>query len=163
MSLSKEDCMAWLTGNERVLLRAVSQLGYSNPFLPERITYEREALGAEFVEAEAVWNMHLGNPDAPLTNNTKVVERVEMLVPQLRERLAQGATATAPDLLLYEDAALFLLFHRYRTHFDAVIGRVMSLQRAQQRCGFYVQFLHDWEHVFHIPGVVLPAQPDAPH
>ena len=95
--------MAWLTGNERVFLRAVSQLGYSNPFLPERITYEREALGADFVEAEAVLSLCVDNPDAPLTNNTKVIERVEMLVPQLRARLAQGATATAQDHTLYED------------------------------------------------------------
>ena len=108
--------MAWLTGNERVFLRAVSHLGYSNPFLPERITYEREALGADFVEAEAVWRMRVDNPDVPLTNNTKVIERVETLVPQLRARLAQGATATAQDRTLYEDVALFLLFHRYRAH-----------------------------------------------
>jgi len=155
--------MAWLTGNERVFLRAVSHLGYSNPFLPERITYEREALGADFVEAEAVLSMRVDDPDAPLTNNTKVIERVETLVPQLRARLAQGATSTAQERTLYEDVALFLLFHRYRAHFDAVIVRVMGLKRGQERCGFYVEFRRDWEHVFHIPGVTLPTQHDAPH
>lgn len=155
--------MAFLTGNERLFLRAVSHLGYSNPFLPERITYEREALGADFVEAEAAWNMHVGNPDAPLTNNTHIIARVETLVPQLRERLARGATASAQDLLLYEDVALFLVFHRYRSQFDAAIVRAMGLKRARERCGFYVEFLHDWEHLFHLPGVVLPVQHDAPH
>ena len=155
--------MALLTSNERVFLHAVSQLGYSNPFLPERITYEREALGTDFVEAEAVWSMCVDQPDAPLTNNTNIIARVETLVPQLRARLAKGAIASAQDLLFYEDVALFLLFHRYRTHFDEVMVRVMSLKRTRQRCGFYVEFLHDWEHVFHIPGVALPAQYDAPH
>ena len=155
--------MALLTGNERVFLRAVSHLGYSNPFLPERIAYEREALGAHFVEAEAVWSMRVDKPDAPLTNNTHILARVETLVPQLRARLAKDATANAQDLLLYEDTALFLLFHRYRAHFDEVIVRTMSLQRTRQRCGFYGEFLHDWEHVFHIPGITLPAQHTAPH
>jgi hypothetical protein len=70
MSLSEADSMAWLTSNERVFLRAVSHLGDSNPFLPERITYEREALGADFVEAEVVLSMRVDNLDAPLTNNT---------------------------------------------------------------------------------------------
>src|SRR5262252_6360588 len=106
MSLAEEDSMALLTGNERVFLRAVSHLGYSNPFLPERIAYEREALGADFVEAEAVWSMRVDKPDAPLTNNTHILARVETLVPQLRARLAKGATASAQDLLLYEDGAL---------------------------------------------------------
>jgi len=155
--------MAFLTANERLFLRAVSHLGYSNPFLPERITYERKALGTDFVEAEAAWNMHVGNPDAALTNTTYIAARVETLVPQLRARLASGVTASAQDLLLYEDVALFLVFHRYRSHFDAVIVHAMSRQRARQRCGFYAEFLHDWEHLFHIPGVVLPGQHEAPH
>ena len=72
--------MAWLTGNERVFLRAVSHLGYSNPFLPERITYEREALGADFVEAEAVWNVQVDQPDAPLTNTTHIMQAADVAV-----------------------------------------------------------------------------------
>jgi len=155
--------MAWLTDNERVFLRAVSHLGYSNPFLPERITYEREALGADFVEAEAVWNMQVDQPDVPLTNNTNIIARAETLVPQLRARLAKGALASAPDLLLYEDMVLFVLFHRYRADFDEVIGRAVSPKRARQRCGFYEKFLHDWEHLLHIPGIALPAQLHVPH
>src|SRR5262249_10639301 len=134
MPLKRGNSMAWLTGNERVFLRAVSHLGYSNPFLPERITYEREALGAHFVEAEAVWNMQMDQPDAPLTNNTNIMARAESLVPQLRARLAKGVAASAQDLLLYEDVVLFVLFHRYRTDFDEVIGRAVSLKRTRQRC-----------------------------
>jgi DNA-binding NtrC family response regulator len=163
MSLTEEDSMALLTGDERAFLHAVSHLGYSNPFLPERITYEREALGTDFVEAEAVWSMRVDQPDAPFTNNTNIIARVETLVPQLRARLAKGASASDQDLLLYEDGALFHLFHRYYTHFDKVIVRAMNLKRTRECCGFYAEFLHDWEQVFHIPGVVLPAQHDAAH
>jgi len=155
--------MAFLTGNERRFLRAVSHLGYSNPFLPERITYERAALGADFVEAEAVWNLHVGNPDAALTNHTNILARVETLVPQLRQRLARGTSASAQDLLLYEDAVLFDVFHRYRSHFDAAIVRAMSHRRARERCEFYGEFLRDWDHLLHIPGVTLPVQHEAPH
>src|ERR687886_444691 len=140
MSLGEEDSMAFLTGKERVFLRAVSHLGYSNPFLPERLTYEREALGADFIEAEAVWSLRVDHPEAPLTNNTQIIARIETLVPQLRARLTQGATASDEERRLYEDVALFLLFHRYRAHFDVVIDRAMRLQRAWERCGFYEAF-----------------------
>src|SRR5260370_742497 len=49
--------MAFLSASERAFLRAVSQLAYCNPFLPERIECERAALGAEFVEGEPVWSL----------------------------------------------------------------------------------------------------------
>ena len=55
--------MAFLTTSERAFLRAIANLGYCNPFLPERIEYEREALGPDFVEAEAVWSLRVDDPD----------------------------------------------------------------------------------------------------
>ncbi len=155
--------MTWLSDKERAFLGAVSHLGYSNPFLPERLTYERAALGADFVEAEAVWSLQVDQPDAPLTNNTAILERVETLIPQVRARLVQGATATPQERLFYDDVALFYLFHRYRLHFDAIMGRVTGVQRGRERCGFYPEFLHDWAHWFQTPGVTRSAQPDAPH
>jgi DNA-binding NtrC family response regulator len=155
--------MAFLTADERSFLREVSQLGYCNPFLPERIEYERAALGPDFVEGEPVWSMRVDNPNAPLTNNAKIAERVETLVLKLRECFASGTTAADQDLTLYEDAVLFLLFHRYRNHFDEVIVRATGQKRGRERCGFYTEFLRDWEHFFHIANVTLPVQHEAPH
>jgi transcriptional regulator with AAA-type ATPase domain len=155
--------VAFLTNSERTLFAAVSQLGYGNPFLPERIAYERTALGADFVEGEPGWSLQVDAPDTPLTNNAKIAERLETLVPQVRERLACGTAATEHDLLVYEDAALFLLFHRYRRHFDEVIVHALSQKRRQARCGFFTEFMRDWNDFFHVPGVRLPTQHDAPH
>ena len=36
--------MAFLTAAQRSFLQAVSQLGYANPFLPERVELERAVL-----------------------------------------------------------------------------------------------------------------------
>ena len=94
----------WLSG--AVHCMSLTAEDSSNPFLPERITYEREVLGTDFVQAEAVWSMRVDQPDAPLTNTTNIMARVETLVPQLRARLAKGASASDQDLLLYEDGAL---------------------------------------------------------
>ena len=37
--------------------QAISGLLYCNPFLPERIDFERAALGDAFVDTPAVWNI----------------------------------------------------------------------------------------------------------
>ena len=50
---------ALLSPHEREFLRIVSKLAYCNPFLPERVALEREALGTEFVEGEPVWRLPL--------------------------------------------------------------------------------------------------------
>jgi transcriptional regulator with AAA-type ATPase domain len=155
--------MAFLSSGERAFLRAVSSLGYCNPFLPERIEYEQAALGPDFVAGEPIWSMRVDDPDAPLVNNAKVVERIEQLVPQLHTRLASGAVATEQDLVLYEDAVLFLLFHRYRHHFDEIIVRATNQKQTREHCGFYGELLRDWGQWFHIPGVTLPVQPDMAH
>jgi transcriptional regulator with AAA-type ATPase domain len=155
--------MAFLKGEERAFLQAVSKLGYCNPFLPERIAYEREALGTDFVEGEAVWSLRVDDPRTPRANNTAIAERVANLAEKLRARLANGTTASAQDLGLYEDAVLFLLFHRMQPHFYALILQGPSQRSSTKRLGFYAEFLADWEHFFTIANVTLPVVYDAPH
>jgi len=162
--LFKEDeIIAFLTTSDRGLLRAVADLGYCNPFLPERIEYERAALGPEFSEAKAVWSLRVDDPNTLNVNNTKITERVAGLVHKLRDRLATGVAATEPDLVLYEDAALFLLYNRYQNHFYEFIVRVLEQKRRRGQCGFYTEFLREWEHFFNLPAVTLPMPHEAPH
>jgi hypothetical protein len=155
--------MTFVSGDERVLLQAVSKLGYCNPFLPERIIYEREALGGDFVEGEAVWSLRVDDPSTPRANNTTLAERVANLVEKLCERLRNGIHATTHDLGLYEDAVLFLLFHRTQVHFYSLIMQSQQQRSVAKRLGLYTEFFRDWEHFFTIPRVTLPGAYDAPH
>ncbi|MBM4259410.1 MAG: sigma-54-dependent Fis family transcriptional regulator [Deltaproteobacteria bacterium] len=155
--------MAFLNGEERVFLQAVAKLGYCNPFLPERITYEREALGADFVEGEAVWSLRVDDPRTPRANNTAIADRVALLMEKLRDRLAKGITAATQDLGLYEDAALFLLFHRTQSHFYTLITQSQQQRSNAKRLGFYSEFLQDWDHFFSLPDVRLPVVYDTAH
>ena len=98
-----------MSSGERSFLSAVSQLAYCNPFLPERITYERDALGADFVEGEPVWSLPVDEPDRPRANVWRVVERLEKVTETVRQRLP-NAQAGKPLLLLYEDAVIHLLY-----------------------------------------------------
>ncbi len=149
--------MAFLTPSQRLLLEAVSRLGYCNPFLPERVDIERAVLGAEFQEGEPVWSQQVEDPERPRINVWRIVAKLDPLVEQLRVRLGEGADAREQDLVLYEDAVMHLLYQRYyRFFFDAGFGAdAKKSDRARWR--FYNSFLADWRHFFEIEGVRLPT------
>src|SRR5713226_1396757 len=102
---------------ERALLRSVSELAYCNPFLPQRVALERAVLGGEFVEGEPVWSMRVEEPDQPRANVWKIIALLEPVVDRLSARLGAGRTASSSDLVLYEDAALHLMYHHCFPHF----------------------------------------------
>jgi hypothetical protein len=155
--------MPFLTPQQRAFLQAVSQLAYANPFLPERVDFERAALGDAFIPGEPVWSQQVHDPEQPRANVWRIVERVEALAAQLQARLAQGAAAPEADLLLYEDAVLHLLYQRYYRHFfDAAFGPPAATSDPA-RWRFYNNFLADWRRFFHVEGARLPTGHDPRH
>jgi DNA-binding NtrC family response regulator len=154
--------MAFLSGTQRSLLRAVSQLGYCNPFLPERVDLERAALGSEFLEGEPVWS-YRADQTGPRENVWRLQGRLELMTEQLRARLQEGVETREPDLALYDDAVLAMLYTRYyRNMYDAGFGPGAGKSDAG-RWRFYTQFLGDWHHFFRIEGVEFPTGHTAPH
>lgn len=136
--------MSALEPSERAFLATVSQLAYTNPFLPERIDLERTALGDEFVVTEPVWSLQVTDPDTPRANVWKIVNRLERLLTDFH---AEGATPV--ELQLYEDGALHLLYQRCYPHFIAAELGPAGAQRWQ----FYSKFREDFERYLRIPGV----------
>jgi transcriptional regulator with AAA-type ATPase domain len=154
--------MRFVESDERTFLGAVSQLAYCNHFLPERVEYERQALGSAFLEGEPVWSLPVDQPDRPRANVWRVVGKLTPLARQLRGRLLGGAKAREPDLVLYEDAVLHLLYQRYYQRFyEASFGA--NTGDAPARWRFYEEFLADWRHYFHIEGVTFPTHHDPRH
>ena len=155
--------MTLISRGGRPFLQAVSQLGYSNPFLPERIEFERAALGGDFMEGEPVWSQQVDDPELPRVNVWRIVEHLERVAEQLRARLSEGAEARSQDLVLYEDAILLLLYQRYyRNFFEAGFGPAAA-KTDSARWRFYNSFLGDWRHFFHIDGVRFPTGHDPRH
>ncbi len=154
--------MILLSTSQRAFLEAVSRLGYCNPFLPERVEWELEALGLDFVEGDAVWSQPVDDPERPRANVSRIVARLETLAGQMRAGLAESAEASAHDLALYEDAAVFLIYHRYyQSFFDAGFGA--KVRNDATRWSFYHQFLADWRHFLGIEGVRFPSGHEPRH
>ncbi len=148
--------MSFISGTQRSFLKAVSQLAFCNPFLPERVQLERAALGPEFVEGEPVWSYRAEQP-GPRENVWRVQARVEPIAEELRNRLCDGGDAREQDLVLYEDAVMYLLYTRYYQRFyEAGIGN-------SARWRFYTEFRGDWRHFFEIDGVRFPTGHEPRH
>src|SRR5688572_8056355 len=93
--------MSFMSREERAFAKAVSRINYSNPFLPERLEAEREALGDAYADPGPVWS--LGSVGDERANIDRLRTKIEALVSKLREALARGAPASEEDRGLYED------------------------------------------------------------
>lgn len=98
--------MGFLTDAERDFATAVSHLAYVNPFLPERIEWERRALGKEHVPFDRVWHAR-GDVAGENPNEARIVERSAALAEALRARLfaALGATGRRRAFDFYAEFA----------------------------------------------------------
>src|SRR3984885_12116526 len=115
-------CMAQFSRQDRHFLSSVAKLGYGNPFLTERIQYEKAALGREFVPGGEVWSASVSDPDAESPNVTAIHKKLGTLMEVLPARLAAAPDLGDEELAAYEESVHYLLYERYRPPF--VPGRV---------------------------------------
>ncbi len=134
--------MALFTSSERRFLTAVAQLAYCNHFLPERVAFERAALGADFVAGEAVWSASVANPELVRPNVTRIYEKLQPTVDSVRERLAGTEDVSSEELGIYEGCVHYLLYQKFYPRFAPASGD----------CRFYRNFLSEWNHYLQIPG-----------
>jgi len=151
--------MTFLDPEERRFLEAVSKINYVNPFLPERIDFEREALQADFDESKANWNLLGDDPDFHLVNTRKITNRAYPILVKLQEHLKKSVKVTPRELELYEDTALFLLYHYYAQQFKDLI---IDPQKGQTY-KFFKEFAQYWGRLFDIDGYNLPKGEETAH
>jgi len=132
--------MLFATEDERAFARAVSRLGYCNPFLPERIEAERAVLGSDFAPSGTLW--HTRDEPERTANVATIGDRVAALAETLRARLAAGARGSAEDFGLYEDLVMYVLFDRYQAD---LFQLVFERDAATKRVDCYGPFLADLE------------------
>src|SRR5258706_8295848 len=150
--------MALLNDSERDFATAVAHLIYVNPFLAERIEWERQALGAEHLPFDQVWHSR-GDPAGENPNEERIAARAAALAEVLRERLASGGRASAEELELYQDVVLYLLYYRYQARLFAAL--VAAGRRPDFR--FYADFAADCERFFAPAAGRRRTRPDPAH
>jgi transcriptional regulator with AAA-type ATPase domain len=134
--------MAVFSRRDQHFLSSVAKLGYGNPFLPERIMYEKAALGREFVPGGPVWSASVSNPDAEPPNVAALYKKLNALMEVLPARLAAASDLREEELSAYEESVHYMLYQRYHARLVAARGK----------WHFYREFLADWNRLSRIPG-----------
>ena len=151
--------MAVLNPEEQKFLESVVRISYANPFLADRIGYEREALGTEFDESRAYWNLLGDDPETQQVNTRKIAEKAYAIVARMQPQLKKGLNISRKELKLYEDTVLFLLYYYYAQRFK---DRIVNPQQ-NPTYDYFTEFSHYWRHFFHHPVDHLPQQKEAAH
>ena len=151
--------MAILNPDDHRFLETVAKVSYANPFLAERIAYERLALGSDFDESQANWNLLGDDPETHQANTRHIAERAYSIIDGVQQQLKKGTAASLSELKLYEDTVLFLLYYYYAQRFKISIIN----PQADQTYEYFNEFRHYWRHFFRHPVKNLPSQKEAAH
>jgi DNA-binding NtrC family response regulator len=156
--------MAFLNRLERRQAEAIAQIGYCNPFLPERLHWERQALGARFQAGAGVMNLPSTTVEEERVfgNFLLISNRAQELADAMRDRVLSGLCTREDDQRLYRETVLFTLYGKY---FSLV--KLSPDQRKSDKSRPYEQdwqpFLKDYQWYLHIDGVDLPGYFDPVH
>ncbi len=152
--------MSLFTPADRAFAVACSDLAHCNPFLPERIALERRALGSDFDESSADWN--LAYRDGQLVNVERLMERSDAVLERAGAKLRSGEPAGDEDVALYTDLALTLLYHRYREGFDRTIAESVERRGRGRKIAIYERIVEDAQALLRTAGGMLGAFDDLP-
>lgn len=158
------------TNSDRAFAVTVRQINATNPFLPERIAREREALAGDFIETGSEWNMLPPSTASP-PNQVRLLERMGEVLEKTRASWPKEGRVAREDAAIYSELAGSWLFHSYIQRFDHAIRSAQSaqealaanvpgdgstaMQRPVARVDFFAAFRHDAERLLKLPGLTL--------
>lgn len=156
--------MTILSSRDLHVAEAIGQIGYCNPFLPERLALERAALGGDFCCDDHVINLP---PNADLRtvfpNFLTLRERAEILSEAMRRKVLRGTTPTERELRAYQNLAMYLLYNRHSSYLDSVASTPADQMKTAQSSAAWKDFQKDFTSCLHLPGLPLPQHFEARH
>jgi sigma-54 specific flagellar transcriptional regulator A len=148
--------MALLSAADHQFLKAVSRVAFANPFLPDRIELEREALGDEYQPGSSlVWSRR-ADVDEHQPNRQRLAARAATIVDSTRAALADGKRSNGKELALYEDVVLYVLYDRFRPQLQAAIQPALE-GAAPAKVAFWSEFKQAFAHYLSLPERPLPS------
>ena len=145
------------TKSDRKFAQAISKIAFANPFLPERVEFEKETLGKKFdPDTRPFWSWTL-NDELDRPNNLLLEKLVLELATKLRAKIISADSIDAEDFLLYDDLALYVLY--YSTIIETVDEAKMEACIESNWDKFHKEF----EHWMNIDGKKSPSYGQAEH
>ncbi|MCO6044244.1 sigma 54-interacting transcriptional regulator [Aeoliella sp. ICT_H6.2] len=153
--------MALLASSDWRVAVAIAEIGYANPFLPERIELEQEALGKSFTHSQPFLQYR---PDCSVSdmfpNAPALRQRSEQLLEKMRGKLIAHEPATERELEVYENLAIYQLYARYMsTTLDLPAVRFRN-RPEDDILNCYDAFAGDYHWFLELPEKRLPSNLD---
>ena len=142
-----------MTSEQRSFITAAARLVNCNPFLPERIQFEREALGPDFCSEGADWNLHAESAGRH-PNIDRLLEKSEVIARNMRKDLARTDKATQQK---YEELVILILYYRYRDCFPEKL--ILSPGARSEALGVYDDFSQRAEFFLKQAGIKASLEP----
>src|SRR5579871_526903 len=161
MHISRRLRVLFESQSDVAFAEVMSRLAYCNPFLPERIQYEREALAEQFAHVDVVWNV-AADWEGNRPNIGRLRDRAESLITSLRDRLATGSRCSAKELQLYEDLAVYTLYYRVQEVLRELVNQAQP-ERDEATKTTFKKFLGDFGSLLEIPHIKMPSGYEAAH
>ena len=153
-----------LSPADRKFVSLLSQLAYCNPFLPERLELERQALGKAYeAEDQVAWSKQQQWDEADRPNVTKLTARADQLVDRLRAQLAAAQQVDSELLDLYQDLVLYVLYYRHASQIVVDDQLLTSRKSNNTIAKAWQAFRPQFEHYLKLPNQRLPLATEAAH
>ena len=154
--------MPVFTAPQRRFVQAVSGITHANPFLPQRIEYERQALGQRFEERASDWNVNWESAGSH-PNITRLLRLAGDTLDAARDKLLAGVSPRDDELQLYEDLTFFVLYHEYREHNDETVRRMFASPGSRRAVTYFQSFEDRLNQYLRLPKVSDALALDAAH
>lgn len=155
--------MTFLNRAERREATAFARLGYTNPFLPERLELERQILGEQYQPGAPVIHLPADHKSHTVFKNFDLIlEHSKNLVNKMRQRAVAGKCQGEEDQHLYRETVIFHLYGEYFSNNQILLARDPKIQsRELGKTWALFEKKYDW--YLNLPGLTLPSHFDAPH
>jgi DNA-binding NtrC family response regulator len=135
--------MPLFTKQERQLAEDIAGLAFANPFLDERIAFERRICGDQYVHHNPFWSPH---PDLqPNPNIDRIGQLTGFFVQSIHARVCDGMRASREELQLFDDVVVYFLYERYR---EDLLKGTASYARFRSDVHEYLRDRIDPAHLF---------------
>jgi len=132
-----------LSPEDRELAASLGGLLACNPFLPERIDWERRVLGDAFVPSGDVWSAPPAGPGAQ-ANVTRIQALAEDLMRRILSRcLEPGAACSAEEAEVIEGIGNYVLYYRYEPSLHALVCAGEEAPEKAVTAPFFAAFARD--------------------